>query len=99
MLELILLFVFCVVGGLACLGAMGWALLSSVEVGVEKIFLLIVSLLSAALFFGMAAWIALRSSLWQLWKGEAKGAAPETSIAPAQKQEAAAQEEVHKSGS
>lgn len=99
MLELILLFVFCVVGGLACLGAMGWALLSPVEVGVERIFLLIVCLLVAGLFFGMAAWIARQGPLRQLWKAEAKGAAPEAPKAPAQKQEATAQEEVHKSGS
>ena len=99
MLELIILFVFCVLVGLGCLGAVGWALLSSVEVGVEKIFLLMASLLSAALFFGMAAWMALQSPLRQLWKGEAKGAAPEAQKSPAQKQEATAQEEVHKSGS
>ena len=98
MLELIILFVFCVLVGLGCLGAMGWALLSSVEVGVEKIFLLMASLLSAALFFGMAAWMALQSPLRQLWKAEAEGAAPEAQKVPAPKQEATAQEEVHKSG-
>ena len=99
MTELIILFVFCVLVGLSCLGAMGWALLSSVEVGVGRIFLLIVSLFLAVLFFGMAAWMALGSPLRQLWKAEAKGATPEVQKAPAQKQEAAAQEEVHKSGS
>ncbi|MBI4460501.1 MAG: hypothetical protein HY648_10645 [Acidobacteria bacterium] len=99
MLELIILFVFCVLVGLGCLGAMGWALLSPEEVGVGKIFLLIVSLLVALLFLGMATWIALRSPFRQLWKTEPAAAAPDAQKTLAQKQEASAQEEVHKSGS
>ena len=99
MLELILIFAFCVLVGLACLGAVGWALLSPMEIGVERIFLLFVGLLSAVLFLGMAAWIALRTPFRQLWKTEPKITAPETPKASAPKKEAVAQEEVPKTGS
>ncbi|MBI3895066.1 MAG: hypothetical protein HY313_03955 [Acidobacteria bacterium] len=100
MVELILLFAFCALLGLASLGAMGWALWSSEEVGVELIFLLMVCLISAALFWGMAAWMALQSPLRQLWKPETNSAASEAQKASAQKQETvAAPEGIQKPGS
>ena len=40
MLELLLLAAFCVLVGLACVATIGWALLSGVEIGIERIFLL-----------------------------------------------------------
>ncbi|MBI4460141.1 MAG: hypothetical protein HY648_08800 [Acidobacteria bacterium] len=91
MLESIILFVFLVLTGLASLGAIGWTLFSPVEVGVEKIFLLIVCLSVAALFLGGAAWMAVYSPLRRLWKPE-KQAAPEAQKLPAEKQEGTARE-------
>jgi len=63
MMELILLMVFSGLLGLGCLGAVGWVLLSGAEVGVERIFLVGMCLLLAALFFGMSGWIALQGPL------------------------------------
>lgn len=99
MLELILLFAFCVLLGLGCLGVMGWVLLGSVETGVELIFLLIVCLSLAAVFFGMAAWIAWHDPVRQLWRSRVTKTAPETQKTTSLKQEGTAKKEVHKSSS
>ena len=71
MLELLLLFLFCVLIGLSCLGAMAWVLLSGAEIGVERIFLLMVGSLVAVLFFGFSGWLITRTPLRALWKAEA----------------------------
>jgi len=89
MLELLLLFLFCVLIGLSCLGAMAWVLLSGSEIGVERIFLLIVGSLVAVLFFGFSGWLITRSPLRALWKVEA---APQPAPAPASKPGGASKE-------
>ena len=88
MLELILLLVFCVLLGVSSLGVIGWVLLSGAEIGIERIFLVHVSLLVAALFFGFAGWIAMQPSIRRLWKREATAKA---ASALEGKQEAAAE--------
>ncbi len=60
MTELLLLLVFCLLVALACFGAIGWALFSGVEIGVELIFLLHVGGVLGLLFLGIAGWIAVR---------------------------------------
>ena len=89
MLELLLLVAFCVLVGLACVATIAWALLSGVEIGIERIFLLHVAAVMALLFFGLAGWIAVRSTLRTLWK---PAAAPQPAVAPALKQEKAPEE-------
>lgn len=89
MLELLLLFAFCVLVGLACVGTIGWVLLSGVEVGIERIFLLHVCGVMALVFFGLAGWIAVRSPLRALWKPTAT---PQPAAAPVSKQEKAPEE-------
>jgi len=95
MMELILLMVFSGLLGLGCLGAVGWVLLSGAEVGVERIFLVGMCLLLAALFFGMSGWIALQGPLQKLTRSET-APNPESASAPKQK---AAPKEVQKSAS
>ena len=89
MLELLLLLAFCVLIGLGCLGAIAWVVLGGEEIGVERIFLVIVSFLVASLFLGISGWIVTRSPLRALWKPEAT-ANPKS--APASKQESAPEE-------
>ena len=89
MLELLLLLVFCVLIGLGCLGAIAWVVLSGEEIGVERIFLVIVSFLVASLFLGIAGWIITRSPLRTMGKPEA---AANPKSAPASKQKAAPEE-------
>ena len=86
MLELLLLFLFCVLIGLGCLGAIAWVLLSGAEIGVERIFLLMVCSLVAVLFFGFSGWLVTRSPLRGLWKPEP---ASKPASAPASKPKAA----------
>lgn len=87
MLELIVLLVVCALIGLAGLGAIGWTLLSGEELGVESIFLALVGLLLAGLFFGLSAWIARRSPLGELWRAKAAAGAVPAETPPPQKSE------------
>jgi len=89
MLELLLLAAFCVLVGLACVASIGWALLSGVEIGIERIFLLHAAGVMALLFFGLAAWIVARSELRTMWK---PAAAPQSASAPEAKEEKAPEE-------
>ncbi len=84
MLELIALFVFCVLVGLACLGVIVWTLLSGGGVGVEFIFLVHVSLLLTGLFFGLAFWIATRSPLRALWRAKSSEGTAQAELSPPQ---------------
>ena len=95
MLELLLLVAFCVLVGLACVATIGWALLSGVEIGIERIFLLHVAGVMALLFFGLAAWIVARSPLRTMLK---PAAASQSATAAAAK-EAKAPEEASKTAS
>ena len=90
MLELLLLLAFCVLDGLSCLEAIAWVVLSGEEIGVERIFLVIVSFLVASLFLGISGWIVTRTPFRALWKTEEATANPKS--APASKQEAAPEE-------
>lgn len=56
-MELIVLSALCALIGLGCLAGLAWAILGGVDTGVERIFLIHVWGLFAALFLGMAAWI------------------------------------------
>lgn len=67
-MEMLILTVFCALVGLGCLGGVLWALTSGVEVGVGRIFVLLVGLLFAGLFLGMAGWIARQGPLKSLGK-------------------------------
>jgi hypothetical protein len=89
MLELLLLVAFCVLVGLACVATIGWTLLSGVEIGIERIFLLHVAGVMALLFFGLAGWIVARSPLRTMLK---PAAAPQSAANPAAKEEKAPEE-------
>ena len=82
MSELLVLLVISLLFAVGCFGAIGWALLSGVEVGIELIFLLHVGAVLGLIFLGIAAWLAFRI----LPLASAK---PETSPAPAAKPAAA----------
>ncbi len=60
MTELLLLLVFCLFVALSCFGAIGWALFSGVEVGIELIFLMHAGGVLGLLFLGITGWIAVR---------------------------------------
>jgi len=62
-MELWILALLCALLGLGCLGGAVFAITGGMDVGVELIFLLHVWLLFAALFLGMAAWIARQGPL------------------------------------
>ncbi|MBI3933744.1 MAG: hypothetical protein HY316_03575 [Acidobacteria bacterium] len=66
MRELIILSALCGVVGLGCLGGAAWAIVGAEDVGVERIFLVLTWLLFAALFLGMAGWIARQGPLRNL---------------------------------
>jgi len=89
MTELLLLLAFCVLVALACFGAIGWVLLSGVEIGVERIFLIIVCSVLGFLFLGIAGWIVKRTSAPAAAKAEA---APRAAKAAPAKQEKAPEE-------
>ena len=72
-MELLILSVFCALVGLGCLGGAAWAVIGGEDVGVELIFLLHVWLLFAALFLGMAVWIARQGPLKNLGKKPDRG--------------------------
>jgi hypothetical protein len=57
-MELLVLIAFCALVGLGCLGGAAFAVLGGEDVGVGRIFLVIVWTMFAALFLGMAGWIA-----------------------------------------
>lgn len=60
MMELLVLLVFCLLIALGCFGSIGWVFLSGVELGVERIFLVIVCSVLGFLFLGIAGWLAVR---------------------------------------
>lgn len=57
MKELLLLLVFSLFIALACFGTIGWVFFSGVEIGVERIFLVIVCTVLGFLFVGISGWI------------------------------------------
>jgi hypothetical protein len=67
-MELLILAALCALVGLGCLAGAAWAVVGGMDVGVELIFLLHVWLLFAALFLGMALWIARQGPLKNLGK-------------------------------
>ena len=75
-MELLILTALCALLGLGCLGAAAWAVVGGTDVGVEMIFLLHVWLLLAAMFLGMAYWIARQGPLRDWGKKSAKKAPP-----------------------
>lgn len=82
-MELIVLAFVCGLIGLGCLGGAAWAVLGGQDVGVELIFLVLVWLLFAAIFLGMAVWIARQGPLKNL--GKKAPAQPEEKPGDAQK--------------
>ena len=93
MTELLALLGFCLLMALACFAAIGWALLSGVEVGIELIFLIHVGAVLGLLFWGLAGWLAVRII-------PAASAKPEAVPAPAKAAAAKkAPEEVSKTAS
>jgi hypothetical protein len=70
-MELLILAAFCALLGLGCLGGAAWAVMGGLDVGVELIFLLHVWLMFAAIFLGMALWIARQGPLKNLGKNPA----------------------------
>lgn len=79
-MELILLAAFSALVGLGCLGGAVWAVVGGEDVGVERIFLVLVWLLFGSLFLGLAVWIARQGPLQAL--GKNKKPAPETEEKP-----------------
>ena len=77
-MELIILTAFCALVGLGCLAGAVWAIVGGEDVGVELIFLLHVWLLFAALFLGMAVWIARQGPLRNLGQKWGKKTPAET---------------------
>ena len=84
-MELLILTVLCALVGLGCLGGVAWAIVGGEDVGVELIFLLHVWLLFAALFLGVAVWIARQGPL----KNFGKKAPPGSGNNPAEAGKAA----------
>jgi hypothetical protein len=84
-MELLVWSAVCALIGLGCLGGAAFAVLGAEDVGVERIFLVLVWLLFAALFGGMGFWIARQEPLRNLGK---KAPAPEAAN-PEPKQEEA----------
>ena len=85
-MELLIWTALCALIGLGCLGGAAFAIVGAEDVGVERIFLVLVWLFFAALFLGLAAWIVRLGALSSL-KKKAK-AAPDAS-APESKPEQA----------
>ena len=79
-MELLVLTALCALIGLGCLGGAAFAILGAEDVGVERIFILLVWLLFAAMFLGMAAWIMRQRPL-----RKKAPAAPEPNAEPAGK--------------
>ena len=71
-MELLILTLLCGLAGLGCLGGAAWAIVGREDVGVELIFMLLVWLLFAGLFLGLAAWIARQGPLRNLGKKSAE---------------------------
>ena len=67
-MELLILTAICGLVGLGCVGGAAWAIVGGEDVGVERIFLVMVWLLFAALFLGLAAWVARQGPLRSLGK-------------------------------
>ena len=95
MMEMVVLAVFCALLGLACVGGMAWAVVGGEDVGVGRIFLLLVWLILALLFFSMAAWIARQRMLLNPGKKPEEAKVPAASVsaqpaskAPAEKEQA-----------
>jgi hypothetical protein len=83
-MELLILMVLSALVGLGCLGGAAWAVFGGEEVGVGRIFILLVGLMFAALFLGMAAWVARQGPLKNLGKksgGETEAKPKETTPA------------------
>ena len=79
MMEMVITALFCALLGLACVGGMAWAVVGGEDVGVGRIFLLLVWLVLALLFFGMAAWIARQALLLNPGKKEQEATVPDAS--------------------
>jgi hypothetical protein len=85
-MELLVLTALCALIGLGCLGGATFAVLGAEDVGVERIFLVLVWLLFAALFLGLAAWIARQGPLRNL--GKKAPAAPDSKSPPSNAEQA-----------
>ena len=70
--------------GLGCLGGAVWAVVGGEDTGVERIFLVLVWMLFAALFLGMAAWIAKMGPLAELKRKKAAKVEEQKEEAPTQ---------------
>jgi hypothetical protein len=88
-MELLLLLAFCLLVALGCFGAIGWVLLSGMELGVERIFLIIVCSVLGFLFLGIAGWIVSKSPVPTTAQSEA---APQPAKAATAKQQKAPEE-------
>jgi hypothetical protein len=67
-MELLIWTAVCALIGLGCLGGAVWAVIGGEDVGVERIFMVLVWLLFAAIFLGMSGWIARMGPLRELGK-------------------------------
>ena len=57
-MELMVLTAVCALVGLGCLGGAAFSVLGGEDVGVERIFMLLVWVMFGAMFLSLAAWIA-----------------------------------------
>ncbi len=67
-MELLILTALMGLVGLGCIGGAVWAIVGGEDIGVERIFLVLVWLLFAALFLGLASWVARQGPLRNLGK-------------------------------
>jgi hypothetical protein len=74
-MELLILSGLCALIGLGCLGGAVFSLLGGEDVGVERIFLVIVWGMFGMLFLGMAGWIARQGPLKKTAPKEARESA------------------------
>ncbi len=67
-MEITILAIISALIGVGCLAGAAWAVISGLDVGVEVIFLVHTWLVLAAIFLGMAWWIARQGPLRNLGK-------------------------------
>jgi hypothetical protein len=83
MLEEIIVFAVCALGGLGCLGVVAATALSPETVNVDKLFAIIASLVVGLAFFSIAGWMLFNTRLRKLWRSEPATAAGVTKSAAA----------------
>ena len=85
-MELIVLSIVCSLIGLGCLGGAAFAVLGGEDVGVERIFIVLVWLMFGGMFLSLAGWIARQGPLRKTEKKSEEAAAEAHAAATSGKQ-------------